>query len=49
MDQLIELIPTVSTDKQQQLNLILEQLKNDQATLTDLQTNLKMVQDMEEN
>jgi len=47
MDQLTELIPTVSADKQQQLTLILEQLKNDQATLTDLQTNLKMIQDME--
>ena len=48
-NQLAELISTVSADKQQQLTLILEQLKNNQATLADLQMNLKMIQDMEDN
>lgn len=48
VNQLTELIATVPEDKKQQLTLILDQIKNDQSTLEDLQMNLKMIQDTEE-
>lgn len=49
INQLTSLIASSPKEKQQQLNLILEQIKNNQATLEDLQTNLKMIHDMEDN
>lgn len=48
IDELKALIVTVPEEKRQRLTLILEQIKNNQATLEDLQMNLKMIQDMEE-
>lgn len=49
VDQLTKRIAAVPEEKRQQLILILEQLKNNQATLEDLQMNLKMIQDTEES
>ncbi|GAX04734.1 NADPH-quinone reductase [Secundilactobacillus pentosiphilus] len=49
VDRLTKQIAAAPEKKRQQLTLILEQLKNNQATLEDLQMNLKMIQDMEDS
>ncbi|MCH5462421.1 NAD(P)H-dependent oxidoreductase [Lactobacillus sp. LC28-10] len=46
--QLTDLITTVPEEKRQRLTLILEEIKNNQATLDDLQMNIKMIHDMED-
>ncbi|MTV83096.1 hypothetical protein GM612_10760 [Lactobacillus sp. CRM56-3] len=47
--QFQSLIAQKPSEQKQQLTLILEQLKNNQADLNDLKTNLKMIQNMEDS